>query len=95
MCWAASSTYSDSRLTPHSFRRWGTFRVSADVFVGHGDPSVVNVGGTVTNVVFPRPGRHRLWLAVDDEPVRDWGLHLVQLPTGLAPSAAAPGTPGR
>jgi hypothetical protein len=85
-------TMTDEDRQPLPFRIEGIFRVSADVLVGHGDPSVVNIGGTVTNVMFPRPGRHRLWLTVDDEPVDDWGLHLLQLPTGL-PTAAAPGTP--
>jgi hypothetical protein len=85
-------TMADEDRQPLPLRIEGIFRVSADVLVGHGDPSVVNIGGTVTNVMFPRPGRHRLWLTVDDEPVDDWGLHLLQLPTGL-PSAAAPGTP--
>lgn len=87
-----SITMTDEDHQPLPFRIEGMFRASADVLLGHGDPSVVNIGGTVTNVMFPRPGRHRLWLAVDDEPLDDWGLHLLQLPTGL-PSAAASGTP--
>jgi len=85
-------TMVDEDREPLPFRIEGSFRVSADVLIGHGDPSVVNIGGTVTNIIFQRPGRHRLWLTVDGEPLDDWGLQLLQLPTGL-PSAAAPGTP--
>lgn len=85
-------TMVDEDRQPLPFRIEGTFRVGADVLVGHGDPSVVNIGGTVPNVMFPRPGRYRLWLTVDDEPLGNWGLHLLQLPTGL-PSTAAPAKP--
>jgi hypothetical protein len=82
----------DEDRQPLPFRIEGIFRAGADLLLEHGDPTVVNIGGTVPNVVFPRPGRHRLWLTVDGESVGDWGLHLLQLPTGL-PSAAAPGMP--
>jgi len=85
-------TMVDEDLQPFPFRIEGIFRASADVLLGHGDPGVVNIGGTVTNVAFQRPGRYRLVLTVNDEPLGDWGLHLLQLPTGL-PSTAAPGTP--
>jgi len=86
-------TMVDEDRQPLPFRIEGTFRVGADALLGHGDPSVVNIGGTVTNVMFQRPGRYRLVLTVDNEPLDDWGLHLLQDPTGL-PSMAASGTPG-
>jgi len=82
----------DEDRQPLPFRIEGMFRVGADALLGHGDSTVVNIGGTATNVMFQRPGRHRLWLTVNDEPLDDWGLHVLQLPTGL-PTAAAPGTP--
>jgi hypothetical protein len=85
-------TMLDEDRQPFPLRIEGGFRLGADLLLGHGDPSVVNIGGTVPNVVFQRPGRYRLWLAVDNKPLRSWGLNLVQLPTGL-PSTAAPGTP--
>jgi hypothetical protein len=82
----------DEDRQPLPFRIEGGFRVGADLLLGHGDPSVVNIGGTVPNVLFQRPGRYRLWLTVDEQPLESWGLQLLQLPTGL-PSTAAPGTP--
>jgi hypothetical protein len=85
-------TMVDEDRQPLEFRIEGAFRVGADALLGHGDPSVVNIGGTVTNVIFQRPGRYRLELTVDGKPLDHWGLHLLQLPTGL-PSAAALGTP--
>ncbi len=84
-------TMVDEDRQPLPLKIEGGFRLGADMLLGHGDPSVVNIGGTVPNVVFQRPGRYRLWLTVDGEPLDDWGLQLLQLPTGL-PSAAAPGT---
>ena len=77
---------------PFPLRIEGGFRLGADHLLGHGDPSVVNIGGTVPNIVFQRPGRYRLWLHVDEEPLASWRLQLLQLPSGL-PSTAAPGTP--
>ena len=85
-------TMLDEDRQPLPFRIEGGFRVGADLLLGHGDPSVVNIGGTVPNVLFQRPGRYRLWLTVDEQPLDGWGLQLLQLPTGL-PSTAAPGTP--
>lgn len=85
-------TMLDEDRQPLPLRIEGGFRVGADLLLGHGDPSVVNIGGTVPNVVFQRPGRYRLWLTVDDEPLDSWRLHLLQLPSGL-PSTAASGTP--
>jgi hypothetical protein len=85
-------TMLDEDREPFPLRIEGAFRTGADLLLGHGDPSVVNIGGTVPNVVFQRPGRYRLWLTVDDQPLDSWGLQLLQLPTGL-PSTAAPGTP--
>jgi hypothetical protein len=85
-------TMLDEDRQPFPLRIEGGFRLGADLMLGHGDPSVVNIGGTVPNVVFQRPGRYRLWLHVDEEPLDSWRLQLLQLPTGL-PSTAAPGTP--
>jgi hypothetical protein len=82
----------DEDRQPFPLRIEGGFRLGADFLLGHGDPSVVNIGGTVPNVVFQRPGRYRLWLHVDEESLDSWGLQLLQLPTGL-PSTAAPGSP--
>lgn len=82
----------DEDREPFPLRIEGAFRTGADLLLGHGDPSVINLGGTVPNVVFQRPGRYRLWLTVDDQSLDSWGLQLLQLPTGL-PSTAAPGTP--
>jgi hypothetical protein len=70
----------------------GGFRVGADLLLRHGDPSVVNIGGTVPNVVFERPGHYHLRLQVDDEELGRWDLQVVQLPDGF-PSAAVPGSP--
>jgi hypothetical protein len=85
-------TMVDEDGQPLPLRIEGGFRLGADMMLGHGDPSVVNIGGTVPNVVFQHPGRYRLWLHVDEEPLDSWRLQLLQLPTGL-PSTAAPGTP--
>ncbi len=85
-------TMFDEDRQPLEFRIEGGFRVGADILLGHGDPSVVNIAGTVTNVEFQHPGRFRLVLTVDGEPLGGWGLQLVQLPIGL-PSAAAPPAP--
>jgi hypothetical protein len=70
----------------------GNFRVGADILLRHGDPSVINIGGTVTNVVFERPGHYHLLLRVDDEPLSRWDLQVIQLPTGFS-SATMPGFP--
>jgi hypothetical protein len=85
-------TMLDEDGQPFPLRIEGGFRLGADHLLGHGDPSVVNIGGTVPNIVFQRPGRYRLWLHVDEEPLASWRLQLLQLPSGL-PSTAAPGTP--
>lgn len=85
-------TMLDEDRQPLPLRIEGGFRLGADLLLGHGDPSVVNIGGTVPNVVFQRPGRYRLWLHVDDKPLDSWRLQLLQLPSGL-PSTAALGTP--
>jgi hypothetical protein len=84
-------TMIDEDGQPLPFRIEGGFRVGADILLGHGDPSVMNIGGIVPNVVFQRPGRYRLLLTVNDEPLDSWRLHLLQLPSGF-PSTAAPGT---
>ncbi len=68
----------------------GNFRVGADILLRHGDPSVINIAGTVTNVVFERPGHYHLLLHVDDEELARWDLQVVQVPGGF-PSAAMPG----
>ena len=70
----------------------GGFRIGADILIRHGDPSVVNLAGNVTNVVFERPGHYYLVLHVNDEPVGRWDLQVVQLPAGM-PSGAIPGFP--
>lgn len=85
-------TMVDEDHQPLPLRIEGGFRLGADLHLGHGDPSVVNIGGTIPNLVFQRPGRYRLWLRVDEQPLDSWRLQLLQLPTGL-PSTAAPGTP--
>jgi hypothetical protein len=84
-------TMVDEDGQPFPLRIEGGFRLGADLHLGHGDPSVVNIGGTIPNVVFQRPGRYRLWLTVDEQPLDSWRLQLLQLPSGL-PSTAAPGT---
>jgi hypothetical protein len=86
-----SITMLDEDRQPLPLRIEGGFRLGAGLLLGHGDPSVVNIGGTVPNVVFERPGRYRLWLTVDQQPLDSWRLQLVQLPSGL-PSTASPGT---
>jgi hypothetical protein len=70
----------------------GAFRVGADLLLRHGDPSIINLAGNVTNVVFERPGHYHLVLHVNDEPLARWDLHAVQLPTAF-PSTATPGLP--
>jgi hypothetical protein len=70
----------------------GGFRVGADILLRRGDPSIVNIGGTVTNVIFERPGHYHLVLHVDGEELDRWGLQAVQLP-GVFPSGAMPGLP--
>jgi hypothetical protein len=70
----------------------GNFRVGADILLRHGDPSVINIGGTVTNVVFERPGHYHLRLQVDGEDLSRWDLQVIQLPSGF-PSSATPGHP--
>jgi hypothetical protein len=70
----------------------GNFRVGADIHLRHGDPSVINIGGTVTNVVFERPGHYHLRLRVDDEELSRWDLQVIQVPTGFS-GAAMPGLP--
>ena len=87
-----SITMLDEDRQPLPLRIEGGFRLGADLLLGHGDPSVVNIGGTISNVVFERPGRYRLVLTVDQQPLDSWRLQLVQLPSGL-PSTATPGTP--
>jgi hypothetical protein len=69
----------------------GNFRVGADILQRHGDPTIVNIGGTVTNVLFERPGGYHLRLQVDGEELDRWDLQAVQLPG--VPSAAVPGLP--
>jgi hypothetical protein len=85
-------TMLDEDRQPLPLRIEGGFRLGADTLLGHGDPSVVNIGGTIPNVVFQRPGRYRLWLTVDEKRLDSWRLQLLQAPGGL-PSTAAPGTP--
>lgn len=70
----------------------GAFRVGADILLRHGDPSIINLAGNVTNVVFERPGHYHLVLRVNEEPLARWDLQVVQLPT-VFPSAATPGLP--
>jgi hypothetical protein len=70
----------------------GSFRVGADILLRHGDPTIINIAGTVTNVVFERPGHYHLRLQVDGEVLGRWDLQAVQLP-GVFPSAATPGLP--
>jgi hypothetical protein len=70
----------------------GNFRIGADILLRHGDPSVINIGGTVTNVVFERAGHYYLRLQVDGEELSRWQLQAVQLP-GVFPSAAVSGLP--
>jgi len=76
----------DRRELP--LRAEGVFRVGADMLLRHGDPSVINIAGNVTNVVLERPGRYYLVLRVDDQELARWELQVVQLPNGL-PSGAA------
>jgi hypothetical protein len=71
-------------------RAEGAFRVGADLLLRHGDPSVFNIAGTVTNVVFERPGTYNLVLTVDGKELARWELQARQLPTGL-PTGTAPG----
>ena len=85
-------TMVDEDHQPLPLKIEGGFRLGADMLLGHGDPSVVNIGGTIPNVVFQRPGRYQLWLTVDDKRLASWRLQLLQLPSGL-PSTATPGTP--
>jgi Family of unknown function (DUF6941) len=85
-------TMLDEDRQPLPLKIEGGFRLGADTLLGHGDPSVVNIGGTIPTVVFQRPGRYRLWLHVDEQPLDSWRLQLLQLPTGL-PSTAASGIP--
>jgi hypothetical protein len=70
----------------------GMFRVGADILLRHGDPSVINVAGNVTNLVIERPGHFTLVLHVDDKHLADWTLQAVQLPAGF-PTTAAPPAP--
>jgi hypothetical protein len=82
----------DEDHQPLPLRIEGGFRLGADMLLGHGDPSIVNIGGTVPSVVFQRPGRYQLWLTVDDKHLASWRLQLLQLPSGL-PSTTAPRAP--
>jgi uncharacterized protein DUF6941 len=70
----------------------GVFRAGPDIFLRHGDASIINIAGNVTNVVFQRPGHYHLALEVNDEELARWDLYAVQLPTGF-PSAAGPVLP--
>jgi hypothetical protein len=70
----------------------GGFRVGADILLRHGDPSIVNIGGNVTNVVFDHPGHYHLKLRVNGGELARWDLQVVQLPAAFA-SAAMPGLP--
>jgi hypothetical protein len=85
-------TMVDEDHQPLPLRIEGGFRLGADMLLGHGDPSIVNIGGTVPSVAFQRPGRYQLWLKVDDKHLASWRLQLLQLPSGL-PSTTAPGAP--
>ncbi|HEY3195157.1 MAG TPA: hypothetical protein VGK42_07970 [Candidatus Dormibacteraeota bacterium] len=80
----------DRRALP--LRVEGGFRVGADILLRHGDPSIINIAGNVTNVVFERPGHYHLQLHVDDEELARWNLQVVQLPD-VFPSATTPGLP--
>jgi hypothetical protein len=71
-------------------RAEGSFRIGADLILRHGDPSVFNIAGIVTNIVFERPGTYHLVLTVDNKELAQWELQARQLPAGL-PTAAAPG----
>jgi hypothetical protein len=70
----------------------GAFRVGPDIFLRHGDSSVMNIGGNVTKVIFQRPGHYHLALEVNDDELARWDLYAVQLPAGF-PSAAGPVLP--
>jgi hypothetical protein len=68
-------------------RAEGAFRVGADLILRHGDPTVFNIAGTVTNVVFERPGTYHLVLTVDGKELARWELQARQLPSAV-PTAA-------
>jgi hypothetical protein len=70
----------------------GSFRVGADILLRHGDPSIINLAGNVTNVVFERPGHYYLVLNVNGQRLARWGLQVVQLPAAFT-SVAMPGFP--
>jgi hypothetical protein len=70
----------------------GAFRIGAHPLLRHGDPSIVNLAGNVTNVVFERPGHYRLVLQVEGEELARWELQVVQLPAGF-PSGVIPALP--
>ena len=70
----------------------GAFRVGANLLLRHGDPSIVNIAGNVTNVVFERPGHYHLLLEVNGEELARWDLQVVQLPAGF-PSGVLPALP--
>ncbi len=80
----------DRRELP--FRVEGMLRVGADILLRHGDPSVINIAGNVTNLVVEQPGHYTLVLWVNGERLSDWTLLAVRLPSG-PPTAAAPPTP--
>jgi hypothetical protein len=80
----------DRRELP--FRVEGMFRVGADILLRHGDPSVINIAGNVTNMVVEQPGHYTLVLKVNGEQLSEWTLLAVQLPSG-PPTAAAPPRP--
>jgi hypothetical protein len=69
----------DDRELP--LRIEGAFRVGADILLRHGDPSVVNLAGNVTRVVFERPGHYHLALQVNGEELARWYVQVIQLPT--------------
>lgn len=83
-------TLRDEDRSELPFRIEGAFRIGPDLFLRHGDPSVFNIGETVPNVVFERPGHYALVLTVDGQLATEWPLQVFQLPSGL-PSTAAPG----
>jgi hypothetical protein len=70
----------------------GSFRVGADLLIRHGDPSVINLAGNVTNVVFERPGHYYLVLDVNGDRLARWGLQAIQLPAAFT-SGAMTGLP--
>jgi hypothetical protein len=70
----------------------GSFRVGADLLIRHGDPSVINLAGNVTHVVFERPGHYYLVLDVNGDKLARWGLQVIQLPAAFT-SGAMTGLP--